>query len=49
MSMGNSGVFLMGKYELQIFDSYSCEIYADGSAASIYGQTPPLFNSYNFV
>ncbi len=44
MSMGNSGVFLMGKYELQIFDSYSCEIYADGSAASIYGQTPPLFN-----
>lgn len=43
-NMGNSGVFLMGKYELQIFDSYSCRIYADGSAGAIYGQTPPLVN-----
>ena len=44
MSMGNSGIFIMGKYELQIFDSYTCEIYADGSAAAVYGQTPPMFN-----
>lgn len=44
MSMGNSGIFIMGKYELQVFDSYTCEIYADGSAAAIYGQTPPMFN-----
>lgn len=43
-SMGNSGIFLMGKYEVQIFDSYSCNIYADGSTAAIYGQTPPMFN-----
>ncbi|WP_136077619.1 3-keto-disaccharide hydrolase [Pontiella desulfatans] len=42
---GNSGIFLMGKYELQVFDSYSVELYADGSAAAVYGQTPPLFNA----
>ena len=41
---GNSGIFLMSRYELQVFDSYSVEIYADGSAAAIYGQTPPMFN-----
>ncbi|MBK1879071.1 3-keto-disaccharide hydrolase [Pelagicoccus mobilis] len=43
-SMGNSGIYIMGKYEVQIYDSYSCKIYADGSAAAIYGQTPPLVN-----
>jgi len=43
-NMGNSGIFFMWQYELQIFDSYSCKIYADGSAAAIYGQTPPLVN-----
>lgn len=44
-NMGNSGVFLMGLYELQIYDSFSSKIYADGSAAAIYGQTPPLVNA----
>lgn len=44
-NMGNSGIFLMGLYELQIYDSYSSKIYADGSAAAIYGQTPPLVNA----
>ena len=44
-NMGNSGVFFMGLYELQIYDSFSSEIYADGSAAAIYGQTPPLVNA----
>ncbi|ADE53664.1 3-keto-disaccharide hydrolase [Coraliomargarita akajimensis] len=44
-SMGNSGIFFMWRYELQIFDSYSCQIYADGSAGAIYGQTPPLVNA----
>jgi len=44
-NMGNSGIFFMGRYELQIFDSYACKIYADGSAASIYGQTPPAVNA----
>jgi len=42
--MGNSGIYFMGRYELQVFDSYSCKIYPDGSAAALYGQTPPLVN-----
>jgi hypothetical protein len=41
---GNSGVFFMGRYELQVLDSYENETYADGQAASIYGQSPPLVN-----
>lgn len=43
--IGNSGIFMMKRYELQIYDSYSSKIYADGSAAAIYGQTPPLVNA----
>lgn len=43
--MGNSGLYIMGLYELQVFDSYMCKIYADGSAAAIYGQTPPMANA----
>jgi hypothetical protein len=42
---GNSGVFLMGQFEIQVLDSYQAETYADGQAASIYGQYPPLFNA----
>ncbi|MHB8860868.1 MAG: 3-keto-disaccharide hydrolase [Pirellulaceae bacterium] len=48
MNRGNSGVLMMGKYEIQIFDSWhehSEQIYADGQAAAIYGQTPPLVNA----
>jgi len=45
VNMGNSGIFFMGLYEVQIYDSYSSKIYADGSAAAIYGQTPPLVNA----
>jgi hypothetical protein len=41
---GNSGVFLMGLYEIQVLDSYESETYADGQAGSIYGQFPPRFN-----
>jgi hypothetical protein len=41
---GNSGVFLMGLYEVQVLDSYDNVTYADGQAASIYGQFPPLVN-----
>jgi len=44
-NMGNSGVYLMKHYEIQIYDSYSSCIYADGSAAAVYGQTPPLVNA----
>jgi hypothetical protein len=42
---GNSGVFLMGVYEVQVLDSYNTPTYADGQAASIYGQFPPLVNA----
>lgn len=42
---GNSGVFLMGLYEVQVLDSYGNETYADGQAAAIYGQYPPRFNA----
>lgn len=41
---GNSGVYLMGCYELQILDSYGNRTYADGQAGSIYGQNPPQVN-----
>jgi hypothetical protein len=42
---GNSGVFLMGKFEIQVLDSYHNPTYADGQAGSIYGQWPPLANA----
>ena len=42
---GNSGVFLMGKYEIQVLDSFKNPTYSDGSAASVYGQAPPLVNA----
>ncbi len=42
---GNSGVFLMSTYEIQVLDSYDNLTYADGQAASIYGQFPPLVNA----
>jgi len=42
---GNSGVFLMDTYEIQVLDSYDNRTYADGQAAAIYGQYPPLVNA----
>lgn len=42
---GNSGVFLMGRYELQVLDSYHNVTYPDGQAGAIYGQFPPLVNA----
>lgn len=42
---GNSGVYLMGLYELQILDSYRSATYPDGQAAAIFGQYPPLVNA----
>ncbi len=41
---GNSGVFLMGTYEVQVLDSWENPTYADGQAAAIYGQFPPRVN-----
>ena len=42
---GNSGVFLMGRYEVQVLDSYRNTTYPDGQAAAVYGQYPPLVNA----
>jgi hypothetical protein len=42
---GNSGVFLMGQFEVQVLDSYRADTYADGQAGAIYGQYPPLANA----
>lgn len=42
---GNSGIELMGRYEIQVLESYENMTYADGQAASIYGQWPPLVNA----
>jgi hypothetical protein len=42
---GNSGVFLMGMYEIQVLDNYENPTYADGYAAAVYGEYPPLANA----
>lgn len=42
---GNSGVYLMGKYEVQVLDSYENETYYNGQAGSIYKQHIPLVNA----
>ena len=51
---GNSGVFLMGNYEIQVLDSYLTDPdapggnpnpnYPDGQAGAVYGQNPPAVN-----
>jgi len=42
---GNSGIYLMGKYEVQILDSYQNETYYDGQCGAIYKQSPPMVNA----
>jgi len=42
---GNSGAYLMGKYEVQILDSYENETYVDGQCAAIYKTKPPMVNA----
>jgi hypothetical protein len=42
---GNSSVFLMDQYEIQILSNYDNVTYADGYAGAIYAQTPPLVNA----
>jgi hypothetical protein len=42
---GNSGVTFMGRYEVQVLDSFENVTYADGQAGSIYGEYPPLVNA----
>lgn len=41
---GNSGIFMMGKYEIQLLDSHGNQTYPDGQCGSLYGQAPPLVN-----
>jgi len=42
---GNSGIFLMDRYEMQVLDSYRNPTYPDGQAGAVYGQMPPLVNA----
>jgi hypothetical protein len=42
---GNSGVFLFGRYEIQVLDNYDNITYPDGQATAIYGYMPPLVNA----
>ena len=42
---GNSGVYLQGRYELQVLDSYHNDTYADGACGAIYGIKAPLVNA----
>ena len=42
---GNSGVFLMSAYELQVVNSFQNDTFADGFCGAVYGQHPPLVNA----
>ena len=42
---GNSGVFLMERYEVQVLDSWNNRTYANGQAGSLYKQHAPLVNA----
>lgn len=42
---GNSGVFMMGLYEIQVLQSNNNKTYPDGQAGALYGQLPPLVNA----
>ena len=42
---GNSGVFLMGQYEIQVLDSYKNTTYPDGQCGALYGRAKPLVNA----
>src|SRR3989449_8222131 len=42
---GNSGVFLMGRYEIQVLDSYDNKTYYHGQAGAVYKQHAPLVNA----
>ncbi|HEX5104181.1 MAG TPA: DUF1080 domain-containing protein [Pirellulaceae bacterium] len=42
---GNSGLYLMGRYEVQILDSFDNQTYFDGQCGAIYKQQPPTVNA----
>lgn len=41
---GNSGVYLMGRYEIQVLDNYNNKTYPNGQCGAFYGHNPPLVN-----
>jgi len=42
---GNSGIFFMGRYEIQVLDCFENQTYPDGATGAIYAQHPPLANA----
>lgn len=42
---GNSGVYLQGRYEIQVLDSYQNKTYPNGQAGAFYGVAAPLVNA----
>lgn len=42
---GNSGVYLQGRYEIQVLDSYQNKTYSNGQAGALYGTSAPLVNA----
>ncbi len=42
---GNSGVYIQGRYEVQVLDSFNNPTYPHGSNAALYGYFPPLVNA----
>lgn len=42
---GNSGIYIIGKYEVQVLNSYKNETYTDGQAGAVYRQYPPMVNA----
>lgn len=42
---GNSGVYVQGRYEIQVLDSFNNPTYPNGSAGALYGQYAPLVNA----
>lgn len=41
----NSGIYVMGEYEVQVYDSYGREKLGGGDMGAIYGAAPPATNS----
>lgn len=42
---GNSGVYLQGRYEIQVLDSFQNKTYPEGQAGAFYGNQAPLVNA----
>ena len=42
---GNSGVYFMGRFEIQVLDSYQNKTYPNGQAGAFYGNAAPLVNA----